>query len=92
MQRVVIKVINEVGLHARPATIFIQFVKEFASSIMIRNASKESRFVDAKSILNILTLGVAQGHEIELMIEGEDESKAAKTLKRLIESDFDGYL
>jgi len=92
MQRVIVQVINEVGLHARPAAVFIQCAKGFSASIKIRNATQESRFVDAKSILGILTLGVEQGHEIELEIEGEDEAEAARALKTLIETNFNGYL
>lgn len=69
MQKVVIKVINEVGLHARPAAAFIQSAKGISSSIMIGNESQGSQFVDAKSIHSILTLGVEHGHEIELVME-----------------------
>lgn len=79
---------NEVGLHARPAAIFVQSANKFRSRITIRNVSSSGTFVNAKSILQVLTLGVAQGHEVEILVEGEDEATAAAALKQLLISDF----
>jgi phosphotransferase system HPr (HPr) family protein len=87
-----LKVINEVGLHARPAAVFVQEANAFQSDIQLRNASKESEWVDAKSILGVLTLGVEQGHEVEIKIEGEDEEEASIALTTLVESNFEGRL
>jgi phosphotransferase system HPr (HPr) family protein len=79
---------NEVGLHARPAAIFVQSANKFRSRITIRNVSSGGTPVNAKSILHVLTLGVEQGHEVEILVEGEDEAAAAATLKQLLVSDF----
>jgi phosphocarrier protein HPr len=92
MQKLIVKVINDVGLHARPAAIFVQRSKVYSSSIMVRNVTRDSQFVNAKSILSILTLGVEQGHDIELEIEGEDEEQAAHAFKELVETGFESYL
>ncbi len=79
---------NEVGLHARPAALFVQTAAKFKAKIAVRNSTRGTPFVDAKSILSVLGLGVSQGHEIEVTIEGEDEQKALETITSLIDSDF----
>jgi phosphocarrier protein HPr len=86
------KVIHNVGLHARPAAVFVQEANAYESKIEVRNASKDSEWVDAKSILGVLTLGVEQDHDIEITIEGSDEEEASEALESLIESNFEGRL
>ncbi|MDR7402703.1 MAG: HPr family phosphocarrier protein [Armatimonadota bacterium] len=92
MKRLRLTVVNEVGLHARPAAVFVSEAARFASRIRVRNATTDSGWVDAKSILSVLTLGVEQNHEIEIAVEGPDEDQAAAALERLIASDFAGRL
>ena len=77
---------NQVGLHARPATFFIQKSNEFKSSIWVE---KEERRVNAKSLLGVLSLGIAQGTTIRIIGDGGDETEAVDTLVALIESNFD---
>ena len=64
---------NKVGLHARPASIFVQCASKFRSRISIHNISSGGQPVNAKSILHVLSLGVSQGDEVELLIDGDDE-------------------
>ena len=78
-------VMNQVGLHARPATFFIQKANEFKSSIWVE---KEERRVNAKSLLGVLSLGIVKGTEIALIAEGVDEAAAVETLSNLVESNF----
>ena len=78
-------VMNQVGLHARPATFFIQKANEFKSSIWVE---KEERRVNAKSLLGVLSLGIVKGTEITLIAEGVDEAAAVETLSNLVESNF----
>lgn len=85
-------VINEVGLHARPAAVFVQTAAKFKSSVRIRNLTNGKDFVDAKSILGVLILGVSKDHLVEVEVSGDDEAEAAKTLKDIIESNFKGLL
>ncbi|MEA4906047.1 MAG: HPr family phosphocarrier protein [Chloroflexi bacterium] len=92
MKKAIIRIVNEVGLHARPASILVQQVNKFESKVSISNYTLGSKSVDAKSILGILTLGIEQGHEVALEIEGKDEESAITKIKGLIESDFVGYL
>ena len=64
---------NQVGLHARPATFFIQKANEFKSSIWIE---KDERRVNAKSLLGVLSLGIVKGTTVTLVADGADEQEA----------------
>jgi len=85
MIRKEITVTNKTGLHARPASMFVQKASKFKSSIMIE---KENKTINAKSIISVLSGGIAQGTKITLVIDGEDEQEAEKALVELIESNF----
>jgi len=80
-----ITVNNQVGLHARPATFFIQKANEYKSSIWIE---KEERKVNAKSLLGVLSMGIVKGTEIDIGAEGPDEEEAVNALEQLIGSNF----
>ena len=88
MERGMVKVINEVGLHARPAAFFVAKAAIFKSDIRIQNAAKPGKWVNAKSVLGVLTLGVEKDHEIEITAEGEDEVEVVRQIIALIENDF----
>lgn len=76
---------NQVGLHARPATFFIQKANEFRSSIWVE---KDERKVNAKSLLGVLSLGIVRGTVIGIIADGPDEKEAVDALVSLIESNF----
>ena len=76
---------NQVGLHARPATFFIQKANEFKASIWIE---KEERRVNAKSLLGILSLGIVGGTQTKIIADGSDEQVAVNALVDLVESGF----
>ncbi len=76
---------NQVGLHARPATFFIQKANEFKSSIWVE---KEDRRVNAKSLLGVLSLGIVGGTDIRIIADGGDEEAAVDSLVALVESGF----
>ena len=76
---------NQVGLHARPATFFIQKANEFKCSVWVE---REERKVNAKSLLGVLSLGIVKGTEITLIADGADEEDAVEALVNLISSDF----
>ena len=80
-----ITVQNEVGLHARPATYFIQQANEFKSGIWVE---KEERRVNAKSLLGVLSLGIVKGTNIALIADGSDEKEAVDALVSLIQNNF----
>ena len=76
---------NQVGLHARPATFFIQKANEFKSSIWVE---KEERRVNAKSLLGVLSLGIMGGTQIRIIAGGPDEEQAVEELVKLVDSGF----
>lgn len=88
MAEATIPVRHKVGLHARPASLFVQTAAKFSSKIKVRNCTTNGKFVDAKSIIMVLTLGVMKDHEVEIQTEGADADAALAALRSLIESNF----
>ena len=76
---------NSVGLHARPATFFVQKANCFKSSIWVE---KEDCRVNAKSLLGVLSLGISMGTVITIIADGQDENDAVEALSSLVDSDF----
>ncbi len=76
---------NSQGLHARPATFFIQKANSYKSSIWVE---KEDCRVNAKSLLGVLSLGIVKGTSITLIADGADEADAVAGLVALVESEF----
>jgi phosphocarrier protein len=77
---------NKVGLHARPATYFIQKANEFKSSIWVE---KDERRVNAKSLLGVLSLGIVGGVPIKIIADGTDERDAVDALYDLVNTGFE---
>ena len=85
MLRKEIEITNSIGLHARPATFFIQKANFYKSSIWLE---KDERKVNAKSLLGVLSLGIAKGMTISLIADGQDEENAIEGLSELINTGF----
>ena len=85
MTRRDVTITNNIGLHARPATFFIQKANSYKSLIWIE---KEDRKVSAKSLLGVLSLGIAQGMTITVIADGQDENEAVNGLIELIDTKF----
>ncbi|PKO05502.1 MAG: transketolase [Chloroflexi bacterium HGW-Chloroflexi-3] len=85
MEQIIIKIEHPVGLHARPATLFVDTIKKFKSSVRLR---KNDREVNAKSILSVLSLGVKQSDEITIVADGDDATQVLSELKVLINGNF----
>lgn len=81
-----VTIVNELGLHARPATALADVAGRFAASVRIRKGSEE---VDGKSIMEIMMLAATRGTVLELICEGEDAEACAAELKALVERGFD---
>jgi phosphocarrier protein len=81
VEKLIIK--NKTGLHARPATLFVETAKKFKSKIWVEKNGKK---VDGKSLIGVLSLGVEQGHEITIHIEGPDEKEAFEEIKEMVDS------
>lgn len=78
-------VTHKVGLHARPASVFVQAAGKFESEITV---TCEDRSANAKSILTVLTLGAHKGAEITIAAEGADAQEAVDALVELVENNF----
>ena len=76
---------NSVGLHARPATFFIQKANCYKCTLWVE---KDDRKVNAKSLLGVLSLGIAKGMTVTLIADGQDEDAALDGLTALINSGF----
>lgn len=76
---------NTVGLHARPATFFIQKANSYKCSIWVE---KDDRRVNAKSLLGVLSMGIVQGITVTLIADGADEAEALNGLEALVDSEF----
>ncbi len=79
---------NNIGLHARPATFFIQKANSYKSLIWIE---KEDRKINAKSLLGVLSLGIAKGMTVTIIADGQDESDAVTGLTELIDTGFSEF-
>ncbi len=82
-----VKVINQLGLHARAAAQLVRLAGEFESTIKIIKIDSLG-IADAKSILNILTLAASRGTELIVEVEGSDEKKALKSIQELFSGGF----
>ena len=80
-----VTITNAIGLHARPATFFIQKANSYKSSVWVE---KDDRKVNAKSLLGVLSLGIAQGMTIKLIADGADELEALEGLDALVATGF----
>ena len=77
---------NKLGLHARPAALFVQLANKFDSKITVKKG--EDAVTDAKSILGVLTLAAGYGSEILIRVEGEDAQTALDEIEKLVENKF----
>lgn len=77
---------NPSGIHARPASMFVQCAAGFESKVSVRDVTKDGDTKDAKSILAVMSLGMTCGDEIEISAEGADEQAAVDALVALVES------
>ncbi len=85
MLRSKVEIINDVGLHARPAAIFVQTAGKFESDVWLE---KDERKVNAKSIMGLMSLAISCGTVVTIITDGEDEEQAMKELVELVESGF----
>ena len=85
MKEVKTTVVNPNGIHARPASLFIQEAKKFQSKIAVENLGT-GKAKDAKSILGVMSLGMTKGTEIRIVAEGPDEEAAILAMQQLVDS------
>jgi phosphocarrier protein len=82
----IITISNRAGIHARPAAMIVQAIKNYKCDIFLE---KDSDRINAKSIMGIITLAAGYGTEIKIIADGEGEEAAVETIARLFESKFE---
>lgn len=85
MPEITLTVHNKVGLHARPAALFVQAARQFNCDVKVKHGEREG---NAKSILSVLSLGVDQGAVITIHAQGENADQALAALETLIADNF----
>lgn len=85
MKETVLTIKNKVGLHARPATFFIQAANSFRSAMWLQEGERR---VNAKSLLGVLSLCISQGDTIRVIADGPDENLAIETMIYIVKSGF----
>jgi len=85
MIRQTIIIQNQLGLHTRAAAKLVDTAKKFESKIELMF---RERTVDCKSIMGVITLGAQKNNELDLIIEGEDESSALEAIRKLVDAKF----
>jgi len=85
---ITLTIVNEVGLHARPAALFVQTAGRFQSAITVRNLTRNSQAVNAKSMFSVLSIGAQLNHQIAVVADGPDADEALATIGELVGSGF----
>lgn len=80
-----VTIVNDAGLHARPAAALVKLASKFESDFYIHMYGYK---VNGKSILGVMTLAAEKGAELELELDGPDEKKAVEAIMELIDSGF----
>ncbi|MFH1045879.1 MAG: HPr family phosphocarrier protein [Candidatus Omnitrophota bacterium] len=75
---------NKMGLHARPAALFVQLANKFEAEITVQKDDEE---VNGKSIMGIMMLAATQGSKIYIIAKGEDAQQAVEELSKLVMSE-----
>ena len=81
-----VTITNRAGIHARPAAVLVQAIKDYNCNIYYEKGKDR---INGKSIIGLLTLAASYGTELKIIAEGEDEEKALETLVRLFEMKFE---
>ena len=83
MESIKVKISNNTGLHARPATLLVKKASSFACDVIVESNGKK---VNAKSLIGTLSLGATKDTEVTIITSGKDEVEAANELAKLIET------
>ena len=75
---------NKLGLHARPAALFVQLANKFDSEVSVK---KDDEVVNGKSIMGLMMLAATQGSKIQIIAKGDDAEEAVAELEKLVTSD-----
>ncbi|MEW5784028.1 MAG: HPr family phosphocarrier protein [Bacillota bacterium] len=88
MKTAVIKYSHPIGLHARPAALVVKTANQFDAAVSFRNLSASGQWVNAKSMLSLITAGVKQNDDVEIKTEGKDERQALTAIQNLFQTEL----
>ena len=88
LAKATVTILNKLGLHARPAMMFVETASKFDAAVQVRR-SDQSEVLDGKSIMQMMMLAATQGTKIEITATGREATDAVQTLIALVESRFD---
>jgi phosphotransferase system HPr (HPr) family protein len=89
MSEVILTIRHPAGLHMRPASLFLQTAARFKSTIQLANLDRREEVeVDAKSLFDIMSIGVSRGHRVRVRAQGEDADEALAALRELVAANF----
>ncbi|HWP38209.1 MAG TPA: HPr family phosphocarrier protein [Gemmatimonadales bacterium] len=80
-----VEIVNELGLHARPAAEFVKIASRFRSNIQV---ARDNMTVNGKSVLGVMTLAAERGSSLVIRAEGDDADAAVAALERLVRNGF----
>jgi len=83
-----VKIVNRLGLHARPAMAFVDLAASFLSDVKVRRIDVPEEWVDGKSIMQMMLLAATQHTELEIQADGPDALRACEAMKKLVETGF----
>lgn len=84
-----VKISNKLGLHARPAMMFVETASKYQSGVTVCRSDNEAEKVDGKSIMQMMMLAATQGTELLITADGDDATDAVKSLIALVNSRFE---
>jgi len=88
MPQIELVIVNKLGLHARPASLFVRVAQKFEADIFVSLKKNPAHEVNAKSVMGVMTLGAASGTTITVRAEGLDAKQALRSLQLLVEKHF----
>lgn len=85
MKETKLRIVNQLGLHARAAAKFVNTAKSFSCEVEL---GTEQKMIDGKSIMSVMLLAAAKGTELNLITRGSDETEAAQAIRSLVNAKF----
>jgi phosphotransferase system HPr (HPr) family protein len=84
----IVKIVNRLGLHARPAMVFVDTAGQFTSEILVHRCDRPEEVVDGKSIMQMMMLGAMQGVELRVVARGADCEQAIQAIRAVVAEGF----
>lgn len=88
MKSLIVKIMDPIGIHARPASTIVSVASKFESTVTFKFVEQE-KIANAKSVINLMSLGAKKDTKIEIIISGSDEEAAVDAIKKvMVENNF----